>query len=292
VAVERLNKVLAHAGVSSRRQADELIKSGRVMVNDAVTREPGTQVDPAHDVVRLDGQVVPPAERHVYLALNKPRYVVSTASDPLGRATVTALVGGDARLYPAGRLDFDSEGLLILTNDGDLANHLTHPRYGHEKEYRVKISGTPTESTMTTWREGMYLEDGRTAPARVRIESTTGAGTWVRIVLREGRNRQVRRMIEGMHHTVHRLIRLRIGPVALGDLKPGAHRQLTPDELAVLRGDLPADAVAPTEPPGAAKPAEPPAAAKPRRKVYKAGWARPKPRPRHRPSAGSASRRR
>jgi 23S rRNA pseudouridine2605 synthase len=261
----RLNKVLAQAGLASRRGADALIRSGRVTVDGRSVTEPGTIVDPAHDVVRLDGQPIPRPERHVYLAVYKPRYVVATAADPEGRPSVVDLVPSDVRLFPVGRLDFESEGLLILTNDGDLANRATHPRFGQEKEYRVKISGTPTEAALAAWRDGLYLEDGRTLPARVRVESGTGAGTWLRMTLSEGRNRQVRRMIEAMHHTVHRLIRVRIGPVSVGDLKPGQSRPLTGAECDVLMGRPTVDA-----------PAE--ASVRPARRRYKPGWARPRAR--------------
>jgi 23S rRNA pseudouridine2605 synthase len=278
--MERLNKVLAHAGVTSRRGADALIQAGRVTVNGDLATEPGTQIQPDRDVVRLDGEIVSGTGRRIYLALYKPRHVVATLSDPEGRPTVADLVDAGTRCYPAGRLDFESEGLLILTNDGDLAHRLMHPRFAHEKEYRVKISGTPTEGALRAWREGMYLEDGKTLPTDVVVESGTGGGTWLRFVLREGRNRQVRRMIAAMHHTVHRLVRVRIGGVRLGDLAPGEHRALTPAEVAALE----ATGSAATDPSGTASPGEP--AARPPR--YKPGWARPKP-PAHRP--GGARRR-
>lgn len=262
--VERLNKVLAQAGLASRRGADDLIRAGRVSVNGVLVVEPGRQVDPTADDIRFDDEPIPRPGKSRTLALYKPRGVITTADDPHGRPTVVQLVPGDERLFPIGRLDGASEGLIFLTNDGDLAQRLAHPRYGHEKEYRVKISGTPGETALTAWRKGMWLEDGLTAPARVRIESSSGAGTWLRFVLTEGRNRQLRRMIEAFHHSVHRLIRVRIGPVTLGELKPGGWRELSPAELAVLSGEAP-----PSSGEGSAE-----AAGRPRRK---AGWARAKP---------------
>ncbi len=265
-AMERLNKLLAQVGIASRRGADALVRAGRVTINGGVVVEPGTQVDPTTDDIRLDGErVVVRPTRHRYLVLHKPRDVLTTASDPEGRPTVMDLVPRDVRLFPVGRLDGGSEGLVLMTDDGELAHRLSHPSFQHPKEYRVKISGTPTEEALRLWREGMWIDDERTAPAEVRIESTTGAGTWLRVVLREGKNRQIRRMAEAFHHKVHRLIRIRLGPITLGDLKSGTWRELTPAEVAALRGD-----------PGAAADL---ARARGRRADgprYKPGWARPK----------------
>ncbi len=277
--MNRLNKVLAQAGIASRRGADALIAAGRITVNGAVVTDLGRQVDPAVDEIRLDGEPVDPRRaQHTYLALHKPRGVVTTVSDPQGRPTVLDYVPREVRLFPVGRLDLASEGLVLLTDDGDLAQRLTHPRFSQPKEYRVKISGTPPETTLAAWREGVWLEDGRTAPAEVRLESTTGAGTWLRFVLREGRNRQIRRMIEPFHHTVHRLIRVRIGPVTLGDLAPGAWRALTPAELAALTGEGEAGAG------GAGRKAARGGSAGGQPK-YRPGWARPKP-PKRKPGKG------
>ncbi len=265
--MERLNKLLAQAGIASRRGADDLVHAGRVTINGLVVVEPGTQVDPTTDDVRLDGErVIVRPTRHRYLLLHKPRDVLTTVSDPEGRPTVMDLVPRDLRLFPVGRLDGGSEGLVLMTNDGDLAHHLSHPSFQHAKEYRVKISGTPTEEALRVWREGMWIDDERTAPAEVRIESTTGAGTWLRVVLREGKNRQIRRMTEAFHHRVHRLIRIRLGPITLGDLKPGTWRELTPAEVAALRGD-----------PGAAAELERARGRRADGPRYKPGWARPKP---------------
>jgi len=282
--MERLNKVLAHAGVASRRNCDEIVRAGRVTVNGAIVTEPGTQVDPGADEIRFDGErVAARAPKLRYLALFKPRDVLTTVSDPEGRPTVMDLVPRDVRLYPVGRLDGASEGLILLTNDGELANRLAHPRHAHEKEYRVKVSGTPNETALAAWRDGVWLDDGRTAPCQVRLESTTGAGTWLRFVLRQGKNRQIRRMVEAFHHRVHRLVRVRIGPITLGDLKPGHWRELGPTEVAALRGDQAAQATL-------ARAQAPRAARKPK---YKAGWARPKPpaaKPGHGPWSATSAR--
>ncbi|MDQ4074929.1 MAG: rRNA pseudouridine synthase [Chloroflexota bacterium] len=267
---ERLNKVIARAGVASRRGADELIEQGRVTVNGAVA-EVGAQVEPEVDEIRVDGELIHP-ERvpDRYIALYKPRHVISTANDPYDRPIVTDLVDAKVRLFPVGRLDAASEGLLLLTNDGELANQLTHPRYEHEREYRVKISGTPLEPTLQKWREGMWLEEGRTLPAEVTVESSTGAATWLRFVLREGKNRQIRRMVEAFNHEVHRLIRTRMGPITLGNLKPGEWRRLTPKEIDALHAgsDEPIYLDSESDP---TKPGK-----SDQEKKYKKGWARPK----------------
>jgi 23S rRNA pseudouridine2605 synthase len=279
--LERLNKVLARAGVASRRGADALIAAGRITVNGRRVTDLGTKVDPRADEVRLDGARVGGAQATVTVALHKPPNVLTTVSDPLGRPTVMAYVDVGERLYPVGRLDFASEGLVILTNDGDLAQQLAHPRYRHEREYRVRVSGTPTEATLKVWRDGVYLEDGRTAPAIVEVVSSSGGSTWLRVVLREGRNRQIRRMVEALKHRVHRLVRVRMGAVALGDLPAGAWRRLTRAEVAALRSgaDLPAGARASESGP---RPDRAAAAGRGRPR-YKPGWARPKPKPSRKP---------
>jgi 23S rRNA pseudouridine2605 synthase len=233
---ERLQKVLAHAGVASRRKAEEMIAAGRVRVNGDIVTELGTKVNPRRDVIQVDGRTIGKPEAPIYVVLNKPRGVLSSAGDARGRTTVVDLVKHRSRLYPVGRLDMDSEGLLLLTNDGALALRLAHPRYEHEKEYRVLVAGVPDEEALQRLRQGIGLEGGRTLPARVRIEGQAGDGTWLRIVLREGRKRQIRRMLEAVGYDVQRLIRIRMGPLQLGSLKPGAHRPLTQRELAAIRG--------------------------------------------------------
>ena len=233
---ERLQKYLARCGVASRRASEQIIVGGRVRVNGQMTTELGTQIDPAKDRVELDGQVVRPPRKHTYVALNKPIGVVSTASDPQGRRTVLVLVDVDARLYPVGRLDYDSEGLLVLTDDGDLALHLTHPRHTVEKAYRALLTGEITEATLTQLRRGVVLDGRPTAPARVDLLEEVPDGTWVRFIIREGRNRQIRRMVEQVGLGVSRLIRVRIGSLRLGDLPPGSWRELRPAEVEALRG--------------------------------------------------------
>jgi 23S rRNA pseudouridine2605 synthase len=276
---ERLNSYLAHSGVASRRGADALIAAGRVTVNGLVVTELGSKVRPGSDVIRLDGETVRPRQGRVVVVLNKPAFVVTTVADPMGRRTVMDYVDVPERVYPVGRLDFASEGLVLLTNDGQLALRLTHPRYGVEREYRVRVSGTPTEAALRAWREGVYLDDGRTAPAEVTLESSTGGSTWLRFVLREGRNREIRRMVEALKYRVHRLVRVRMGPVVLGGLPPGHWRRLTAAETAqLLAGDAASpggQAKASAATPGAATSSD--ASARPARR-YKAGWARPKPR--------------
>ena len=237
---ERLQKYLAHAGVASRRHAEELILAGDVTVNGGVVRELGTRVDPAHDEVRVRGQVVRPPERPLYILLNKPLDTVSTAHDPEGRRTVLDLLPEEwraRRVYPVGRLDWDSEGLLLLSDDGDLALRMTHPRYALGKEYHALVAGQPTQRALQQLARGIPLEgEARpTASARVRRLTSEGDATWLSIELHEGRNRQVRRMCEAIGHPVLRLRRVRVGPLALGPLPLGAARPLTADEVAALK---------------------------------------------------------
>lgn len=233
--MERLQKYLASCGIASRRAAEQLISAGRVRVNGQVVAELGTRVEPTVDRVEVDGRLVAPPAK-VYLALNKPPGVVTTTSDPLGRPTVLDLVPRVGRLFPAGRLDADSEGLLLLTNDGELANRVMHPRYGCEKEYRALVRGIPTVQALEQLRSGIELEEGRTAPARVAVDGTAEGGWhWLRVTLREGRKRHVRRMLAAVGLTVERLQRVRIGPLELGSLPPGRSRPLGRSEVAALR---------------------------------------------------------
>jgi 23S rRNA pseudouridine2605 synthase len=231
---ERLQKVLAHAGVASRRAAEELIADGRVAVNGEVVRELGRRVTPG-DRIAVDGQPLAGAERRLYLAVNKPIGYVSTAQDPEGRPTIVSLVRREERVYPVGRLDWDTEGLLLLSNDGALTHRLTHPRYGVEKEYHALVAGYPSIATLRHLAEGIRLDDGVTAPAQVRRLRQDGQGMWLAITLHEGRNRQVRRMLEAVRHPVKHLRRVRVGPVELGDLPTGHSRDLNAAELAALR---------------------------------------------------------
>jgi 23S rRNA pseudouridine2605 synthase len=226
---ERLQKVLAQRGVGSRRACEELIAAGRVEVNGEVAVL-GRRIDTSVDRVTVDGAPIGVRPDLVYYALNKPAGVVTTASDPQGRPVVTGLVPAEPRVHPVGRLDADSEGLLLLTNDGDLTYQLTHPTFGVEKEYLVQVSGRLAAGALRRLREGVELEDGRTAPARV---APAGEGA-LRIVVHEGRNRQVRRMCAAVGHPVLRLVRTRVGPIRLAPLEPGEWRPLQPDEVLAL----------------------------------------------------------
>jgi len=230
----RLARYLAHSGVASRRHAERLIRSGRVRVDGETVTDPARDVGEQNAVV-IDGRAVSPEAREYHL-LNKPLGVVSTAHDPEGRRKVTDLVPSSARLYPVGRLDADTAGLIVLTNDGNLANRLTHPRFGVERAYRARITGAPEESSLRALRTGVELEDGRTAPAHVTVTAREGEETELEIVIREGRKRQVRRMCEAIGHRVLALERIRFGPLELGSLARGDSRQLEPEEIQRLRG--------------------------------------------------------
>jgi 23S rRNA pseudouridine2605 synthase len=228
----RLAKYLAHAGVASRRAAERLIAEGRVTVAGATVTDPAHDVDQV-SVVALDGRALPGPEPRVLYVLHKPVGVVSTASDTHGRPTVVELIPtAGLRLYPVGRLDIDSSGLILLTNDGELANRLTHPRYEVPKTYRARLANGPVaERALAALRKGVTLDDGPTAPARVR---RLGADR-VEITISEGRNRQVRRMCAAVGHPVRELVRIGFGPLRLGDIEPGAHRLLDEAELCMLR---------------------------------------------------------
>jgi 23S rRNA pseudouridine2605 synthase len=234
---ERLQKILAQSGYGSRRASELIIEAGRVRVNGRVAII-GQKADPAKDKITVDGKPIAAAEMLTYIALNKPRNVLSTVESEAGdgRQTVRDLIPLEGHLYPVGRLDFESEGLVLMTNDGDLTNKLTHPRYGHEKEYRVLLARRPDESQLATWRRGVVLEDGhRTAPAGVRFESTSGKGAWVRVIMGEGRKRQIREIGFLLGLPVVRIIRVRIGELHLGNLKPRQWRYLTSEEIARLK---------------------------------------------------------
>ena len=234
---ERLQKYLARAGVASRRASEELIAQGRVAVNGRVVTQLGTAVDPAADRVDVDGRPVRPPRTHTYVLLYKPRGVVSTASDPEGRPTVVQLVPSSARLFPVGQLDYDSEGLILLTDDGDLTVTLTHPRHEVEKEYFALVDDPLSDDDLEHVRTGIVLDGRRTAPATVEPvrPGAGGSGHWLRVVLREGRNRQVRRMIEAVGGNVSRLVRTRIGPLRLENMEPGEWRELTTREVEQVR---------------------------------------------------------
>ena len=226
---ERLQKVLAAAGLGSRRACEELIAEGRVTVDGRVATL-GQRVDPDAARVEVDGVPVSVRPGLVYYLLNKPAGVVATASDPQGRPTVVELVPPEPRVFSVGRLDADTEGLLLLTNDGDLAHRLTHPSFGVEKEYLAEVEGTPSPGQLRRLRQGVALDDGTTAPARASLVPPRG----IRLVIHEGRNRQVRRMCEAIGHPVVRLVRTRLGPLTDRSLGPGQWRRLSTSELRAL----------------------------------------------------------
>ena len=235
---ERLQKVLSRAGVASRRAAETLIAEGRVQVNGHTIRELGSKADPDSDEIKVDGRRVKFGARRRYILLYKPRGYITTRSDPQQRRTVMDLVKGlPDYLYPVGRLDYETEGLLILTNDGDLAAALTHPRHGVERTYEARVAGTPDEAALDRLRRGIPLDGHRTQPARAELinPSRRDNNAVVQLTITEGRNRQVRRMLEAIGHPVDRLARTRIGPIADPALKPGYWRELTPREVASLK---------------------------------------------------------
>lgn len=234
---ERLQKILAQAGYGSRRACEQFIEAGRVRVNGQVARL-GQKADTAKDKITLDGKPVAARVEHMYVALHKPRKVLSTveAEPDDTRLKVTDLVDVSERLYPVGRLDYDSEGLVLMTNDGELANKLTHPRYGHTKEYKVLLARRPDDKQLAAWSRGVVLEDGhKTAPAQVRFEATAGKGAWIRIIMGEGRKRQIREIGSLLGLPVVRIVRVRLGSLYLGKLKPRQWRYLTAEEVKDLK---------------------------------------------------------
>lgn len=244
MALERLQKIIAAAGVASRRKAEELIAQGRVEVNGKVVSELGSKADPERDHIRVDGRLLRGPERHVHLLLNKPKGYVTTVSDPEGRPTVLDLVRGlGARVYPVGRLDYLSEGLVLLTNDGELARMLMHPSSHVPKTYLVKVAGRPTNESLERLRRGVRIGGGPdprrrmkpvvTAPAKVKL-LREAANPWLEVTLIEGRNRQIRRMFEEVGHHVEKIKRVRYGPLEL-DVEPGRWRRLDAAEVQALR---------------------------------------------------------
>lgn len=236
---DRLQKILAQAGYGSRRACEDFITAGRVRVNGKIA-ELGQKANPAVDKITVDGKPIAAVELLTYIALNKPRMVLSTVEAERGddRKTVRDLVDIPQHVYPVGRLDFESEGLVLMTNDGDLTNKLTHPRFGHEKEYRVLLARRPDREQIETWKRGVILEDGyKTTPVDVRFESAQGKGAWVRVIMKEGRKRQIRETCQQLGLPVVRILRIRIGSLRLGNLKPRQWRYLTMQELDALKGD-------------------------------------------------------
>jgi 23S rRNA pseudouridine2605 synthase len=236
--MERLNKFLAHAGLGSRRHCDDLIASGRVRVDGLVVREMGARIDPAAVTVEIDGQPVRP-ERNVYWLVNKPLGYLCTNHDPDGRPRAIDLVPHvGERVYTVGRLDEDSEGLLLLTNDGDLAFKLMHPRFGIHKTYLVQVAGKPTKDDLQKILDGVWLSDGHVKAKRVKRLKSQGESTWLEIVLTEGKNREIRRMLAKLEHKVMRLKRIALGPIKLDRLRKGKSRKLKPEELELLHKSL------------------------------------------------------
>jgi 23S rRNA pseudouridine2605 synthase len=229
----RLNKALSAAGLGSRRAVEDLVRAGRVSIDGEVVQNLGRRVDPAHDRVTVDGSRVVLDERRRYWLLNKPAGGISTAADPSGRPTVVGLVPDQPRVFPVGRLDRDTEGLLLLTNDGPLAYRLTHARYGVEKRYLAEVERLPAD-TPARLRKGVELQDGLAKPVRVRVVAGTGRRRMIEVVLVEGRNREVRRLLEAVGAPVRRLVRTAVGPIRLTGLAPGEFRALRPDEIRGL----------------------------------------------------------
>jgi len=231
---DRLQKVLAAAGLGSRRQCEELITTGRVEVDRQVVTRLGTRVDASSQEIRVDGETLS-VGRRVYYAVNKPRGVVTTNRDPGRRPRVIDLVPNqDLRLFAVGRLDLNSEGLILVTNDGELANRLTHPRYGIEKVYLAQVAGRPTPEVLDKLRRGVHLAEGVARVEEVRTESYQKESAWLEIILREGMNREIRRLLARVGHKVLRLVRVSVGPVRLGKLPPGSARPLLREEIRAL----------------------------------------------------------
>ena len=234
---ERLQKILAQAGYGSRRACEDFITAGRVRVNGKLA-ELGQKADPAVDKITVDGKAISAAESMIYVALYKPRNVLSTVASEPGddRKNVRDMIELPGHIFPVGRLDYESEGLILMTNDGDLANRLTHPRYGHTKEYRVLLARRPDREQMEAWGRGVVLEDGyKTQPADVRYETGQGKGAWVRVIMGEGRKRQIREICKQLGLPIVRILRIRIGTLRIGTLKPRQWRFLNNDEINELK---------------------------------------------------------
>ncbi|HYE85313.1 MAG TPA: pseudouridine synthase [Vicinamibacterales bacterium] len=234
----RLQKILSTAGIASRRASEQLILEGRVTVNGETVRELGTKADPDKDAIKVDGRRIKTSIVHRYIVLYKPKGYVTTRKDPEGRRTVMDLIGEGEYIYPVGRLDYDTEGLLLMMTDGELAARLMHPRHEVDKEYEVIVMGTPDPRSLDKLRRGVYIEGGRTSPATVHVGSTVKGArptTKLTITIKEGRNRQIRKMCSAVGLPVRDLRRVRMGPIGLGRLKPGQWRDLTPAEVSRLK---------------------------------------------------------
>lgn len=234
--LERIQKIIAQAGIASRREAERLILAGKVTLNGKVVDELGTKVDTDNDYIKVNGKLITRPEPKSYLILYKPSGYVTTTNDPEGRPTIMELLQKvKVRVFPVGRLDFDTEGLMLCTNDGELAHKLQHPSHEVPKTYLAKVDGVPTKEEIIRLRQGIRLEDGMTAPARVKIIRKLEANTWVEIIIHEGRNRQVKRMFDAIGHSVIKLKREGFDFLELGDLKPGDFRHLTAEEIKKLK---------------------------------------------------------
>ncbi|MGH7796579.1 MAG: pseudouridine synthase [Candidatus Binatia bacterium] len=236
--MERLQKILARAGLASRREAERWIAEGRITVNGTVVRKLGSQANPAKDSIKVDGKRIRPTAAPLYYALHKPPGVITTLNDPEHRPDLTPYLerlGEKRRLFPVGRLDYNTTGLLLLTNDGEFALRLTHPRFGVKKLYRVKLSACPTNEDLARLRKGIRLEDGMSAPARARVIDKLRKNAWVEIEVQEGRKREVRRIFEALSFFVEKLVRIRVGSVSLGPLPPGQIRPLSRIEVESLK---------------------------------------------------------
>ena len=239
--MERLQKIIARAGLASRREAERWIVEGRVSVNGTVIRKLGSQADPSSDSIKVDGKRIKPPTAKLYYAFHKPPGVITTLNDPENRPDLTpylAVLGEKRRVFPVGRLDYNTTGLLLLTNDGDLALRLAHPRFGVKKLYRAKLSACPSDEDLAQLRKGIRLDDGMAAPARARIIERLKKNAWVEIEVQEGRKREVRRMFEALGYFVEKLIRVGVGPISLGSLPQGEIRPLSSIDVALLKREV------------------------------------------------------
>jgi 23S rRNA pseudouridine2605 synthase len=271
---ERLQKIIAHAGFASRREAETMIREGRVTVNGRVVTELGTRADSVRDHIKVDGKLITRPETHRYILLYKPKEVMTTVEDPQGRRTVIDLIRGvGERIYPVGRLDFHSEGLVLLTNDGDLAYKVSHPKHGSVKTYNVKVRGVPEDRLVEKLERGITIEGKRTLPCEIARMKTTGrtdeeGNSWFEVKLREGRTQQIRKMFQAVGHPVSKLKRVAIGPISDPKLTPGVWRELTAKEVKMLASMKEA------KPPKPRKIAKPPQSRK--KKAVNAATSKPK----------------
>lgn len=230
--MERLHKYLADSGIASRRKSEELIKLGKVKVNGKIVKELGVQIDPINDIIEFEERIINKNENKIVLIMNKPKEVISSATDPQGRKTVLDLISDKfPRLYPVGRLDYESEGMILLTNDGELTNKITHPKNQIKKVYLVWVFGYPSKENIKKFSEGIELEDGKTAPAKIKLVKKGKATSLMEVEIKEGKKRQIRRMFDSLGHPVSRLVRTQIGELKLGSLEEGKYKKLKEQEI-------------------------------------------------------------